>query len=130
MIKSYRRNKLAPIALIFLGLLISLSIFREKTFVVVYDGFFLIWAILMLVMGFWGLVTPIAMIKKNKIALKFSLFTSKIIDLEQIREIGYDKNKQVLKFDSIEFKLKWMNSDCRIDFINDLKMIREQIMNE
>lgn len=129
MIKSYGRNSIASIALIFLGLLISLSIFREKTFIVVYDGFFLTFAILMLIMGIWGLVTPIARIDKNIVTLKLSIFTSKTIDLVKIREIGYDKDKQILKFDSLEFKLKLMNSKYRKDFINDLKIIRDQINN-
>jgi hypothetical protein len=125
--KTYSRKKTGSIALICLGLLISVSIFREKTFVVIYDGFFLICAILMLIMGLWGLMTPLVRINRTIVELKLSLFTTKTIDLKRIREIGYDKNKQILKFDSFEFKLKWMNGDYHKDFINDLRVLREQI---
>ncbi len=127
MTKTYSRKKAEYLPLIFLGLLISVSIFLEKTFVVIYDGFFLMCAILQLIMGFWGLITPLVKINNTKVEFKLSLFTTKTIDLTRIREIGYDKNKQILKFDSYEFKLKRMNSDYHKDFINELKIIREQI---
>lgn len=127
MIKTYNRKTTGSVIMIFLGLLIGISIFREKTFIIIYDGFFLICSILMLIMGLWGLMTPLVRIINTNVVIKLSLFTTKIIDLRRIREIGYDKNKQILKFDSFEFKLKWMNSEYHKDFINELKTIREQI---
>lgn len=78
-------------------------------------------------MGFWGLMTPLVRINRTTVEFKLSLFTTKTLDLKRIHEIGYDKNKQILKFDSFEFKLKYMNGDCHKGFINDLKVLREQM---
>ena len=130
MFKSYNRNKVPYTLWLFIGLLITFNIFRERTFVVLYDGFFLVCAIITIITGVWGLSTPMAVIRDKTVQIKLSLFSSRTIDLEKVREIGFDKSKQILKFDSFEFRLKWMNSNYRDTFVSDLKKIREQIIGE
>jgi len=127
---SFKRNRIHDIVWIIIGLLIIFGIINEKSIVIIYDGFFLLCAIFTIVNGVWGLVTPIVRINKFMVEIRLSIFTSKTFDLEKIQEIGYDKNKQILKLDSFRFRLIWMNSDCRTDFINELKKLRKQINDQ
>jgi len=127
MIKKYGRKKANYFGWIVFGLMLIWEIYTENTVVIIYNGLFLVGAIISLIYGFWGLFTPLVKIIKNTIELKLFPFVTKTINLEQIHEIGYDKVNQFLKFDSFKFDLYKMKSDCREEFINELKLVREKI---
>ena len=86
MIKKYGRKKANFFGWIVFGLMLVWKIYTENTIVIVYDGLFLIGALLSFIYGFWGLITPLVKINKYTIKLKPFPFTTKKINLEQIHE--------------------------------------------
>ncbi len=123
--KNYSRNNLIGISQLLLGIVFMLGVFRMHNFILIYDGIKIGVAFLLIFSGVWGLATPLVSIQGNIIRIKESIFLKKSYDISLVKEIGYDKATQVLKFDSNEFKLKKMGKNKRIEFISDLKSARQ-----
>ena len=125
MTKSYYRNNLIGLLQLLLSIILLSGIIREKSFTLIYDGIKVGLALILIINGIWSLTTPIAKLKNKTLTLRKSLLSINSIDLGKMKEIGYDKTKQIVKFESIELKLKNIKKDKRSEFIKDLKAVRE-----
>ncbi|TAJ06901.1 hypothetical protein DMA11_22125 [Marinilabiliaceae bacterium JC017] len=125
MTRNYYRNNLIGLLQLLLALVLLTGIIKEKSFIIIYDGIKIGLVLILLINGTWSLTTPIAKLRNKTLTLRKSLLSVYSIDLDNLKVIGYDKKKQMVKFDSIEFNLKKMKPDKQSEFIKDLKTVRE-----
>jgi hypothetical protein len=123
--KNYSRNNLIGISQLLLGIVLMLGMFRVQNFILIYDGVKIGAGVLLIFSGIWCLTTPLVRIRGNIIKIRETIFVGKSYDISLVKEIGYDKATQVLRFDGNAFKLKKMGKSMRIEFINDLKSARQ-----
>jgi|GEM_PF-2285716 len=99
--RKYNRTMDIYIILLIVGLIVVIDTFRLQNFLWLYDGIKFLIALLVMLLGLWGLFVPYAIITDNRLKINSTVFKIKEFDLTQVTSIKFDDNQ-----DQIEIKDK------------------------
>jgi hypothetical protein len=97
--RKYNRTMDIYIILLLVGLIVVIDTFRLQNFLWLYDGIKFLIALLVMLLGLWGLFVPYAIITDNRLKINSTVFKIKEFDLTQVTSMEFDD-----KQDQIEIK--------------------------
>ncbi|KXB07853.1 hypothetical protein AKJ55_01805 [candidate division MSBL1 archaeon SCGC-AAA382M17] len=91
--RKYNRTTDIYIILLIVGLVVVIDTFRLQNFIWLYDGIKFLIALLVMLLGLWGLFVPYAIITDNTLKINSTIFKIKEFDLNQVTNIEFDDTK-------------------------------------
>lgn len=122
--KTYKRNPMNSIFWIAIGILLTLSSFRDGQFVPLYDGLRILVGLVAIFFGVWGFITPIVTMTDTELFVKISIDKKRKFELSNTKiEIGEENTYIDFSDDSksITLKLKELSKAEKERLLEDVK---------
>jgi hypothetical protein len=132
--KKYSRTPDIYILLLIVGLIIIIDTFRLQNFLWLYDGIKFLLALLVTLLGVWGLFVPYAILSGNQLKINSTVFKIKEFDLTEVIRIAYDDTKDQIEIqdpkDKHFIKLRSIRKKDRATLKEDLRAYNENERKE
>ena len=123
--RKYNRTTDIYTILLIVGLIVVIDTFRLQNFLWLYDGIKFLAALLVMLLGLWGLFVPYAIITENRLKINSTVFKIKEFDLKQVSQIEFDDDKDQIVIkdqnNSHSIKLRSIKKTDRAALKTDLK---------
>lgn len=128
--RKYNRTTDIYTILLIVGLIVVIDTFRLQNFLWLYDGIKFLAALLVMLLGLWGLFVPYAIITENRLKINSTVFKIKEFDLKQVNQIEFDDDKDQIVIkdqnNSHSIKLRSIKKTDRAALKTDLKDFKPQ----
>ncbi|MCF8335742.1 MAG: hypothetical protein K9H65_03980 [Bacteroidales bacterium] len=132
--RKYNRTTDIYIILLIVGLIVVIDTFRLQNFLWLYDGIKFLIALLVTLLGLWGLFVPYAIITDNKLKINSTVVKIKEFDLNQVTHIEFDDTKDQIQIkdqnNSHAIKLRSIRKKDRSALKSDLKNYKSKEQEE
>lgn len=132
--RKYNRTTDIYIILLIVGLIVVIDTFRLQTFLWLYDGIKFLIALLVMLLGLWGLFVPYAIIADDRLKINSTVLKIKEFDLNQVSQIEFDDTTDQIEIKdqntSHSIKLRSIRKKDRAALKTDLKNYKSQAQGE
>jgi len=132
--RKYNRTTDIYTILLIVGLIVVIDTFRLQNFVWLYDGIKFLIALLVMLLGLWGLFVPYAIITDNRLKINSTVFKIKEFDLTQVTQIEFNDNKDQIEIkdqnNSHSIKLRSIRKKDRAALKTDIESYQSQGQEE
>jgi len=132
--RKYNRTTDIYTILLIVGLIVVIDTFRLQNFIWLYDGIKFLIALLVMLLGLWGLFVPYAIITDNRLKINSTVFKIKEFDLTQVTEIEFNDNKDQIEIkdqnNSHSIKLRSIRKKDRAALKTDIESYQSQGQEE
>ncbi|MGM0531471.1 MAG: hypothetical protein ACQER7_08975 [Bacteroidota bacterium] len=132
--RKYNRTTDIYTILLLVGLIVVIDTFRLQNFLWLYDGIKFLIALLVMLLGLWGLFVPYAIITDNRLKINSTALKIKEFDLTQVTQIEFDDTKDEIEIkdqnNSHSIKLRSIRKKDRAALKTDLESYKSQGQEE
>ncbi len=132
--RKYNRTMDIYIILLLVGLIVVIDTFRLQNFLWLYDGIKFLIALLVMLLGLWGLFVPYAIITDNRLKINSTVFKIKEFDLTQVTSIEFNDAQDQIEIkgqnNSHSIKLRSIRKKDRAALKEDLKNYKKESQGE
>ncbi|MFP4620717.1 MAG: hypothetical protein ACLFM7_05365 [Bacteroidales bacterium] len=132
--RKYSRTTDIYLILLIVGLIVVIDTFRLQNFFWLYDGIKFLIALLVVLLGLWGLFVPYAIITDDRLKINSTIVKIKEFDLNKVINIEFDDAKDQIeiqdKNNSHSIKLRSIRKKDRAALKTDLKNHKSQGQEE
>jgi len=132
--RKYNRTTDIYIILLIVGLIVVIDTFRLQNFLWLYDGIKFLIALLVMLLGLWGLFVPYAIITDDRLKINSTALKIKEFDLNQVSQIKFDDTTDQIEIKdqnkSHSIKLRSIRKKDRAALKTDLKSYKSQAQEE
>ena len=132
--RKYNRTTDIYTILLIVGLIVVIDTFRLQNFIWLYDGIKFLIALLVMLLGLWGLFVPYAIITDNRLKINSTVFKIKEFDLTQVTQIEFNDNKDQIEIkdqnNSHSIKLRSIRKKDRAALKTDIESYQSQGQEE
>ncbi|MBS3771263.1 MAG: EbsA family protein [Bacteroidales bacterium] len=132
--RKYNRTTDIYTILLIVGLIVVIDTFRLQNFIWLYDGIKFLIALLVMLLGLWGLFVPYAIITDNRLKINSTVFKIKEFDLTQVTQIEFNDNKDQIEIkdqnNSHSIKLRSIRKKDRAALKTDIESYQSQEQEE